>query len=99
MLNLKDPNLLKSKNYINGQWKKGSAGEFDVINPSNDNKVITVANGNAANVTEAVESAALAFKSWSIMPAKERAVLLKGWFDLLIENSDDLGAILTAEQA
>ena len=41
MLNLKDHNLLKSKNYINGKWKKGGAGKFDVINPSTNNKVIT----------------------------------------------------------
>lgn len=98
MLNLKDHNLLKSKNYINGKWKKGGAGKFDVINPSTNNKVITVANGDATDATKAVESAASAFKSWSIMPAKERAVLLKGWFNLLMQNSDDLGAILTAEQ-
>ena len=98
MLNLKDPSLLKTQNFIDGQWADGGAGTIDVTNPANGEAVATVANGNAADAVRAVEAAAEAFKSWSNIPAKQRAVLLRNWYDLLIANADDLGAIMTAEQ-
>ncbi len=98
MLNLKDQNLLKTKNYINGQWQDGGAGTIDVINPSNGKIVATIANGDAVDTAMAIELASSAFKGWSIIPAKERASILRKWFDLLVANSNDLGAILTAEQ-
>jgi succinate-semialdehyde dehydrogenase/glutarate-semialdehyde dehydrogenase len=98
MLNLKDPTLLKTQNFINGEWVAGGAGTIDVTNPANGEVVTTTANGDAADATRAVEAAAVAFKTWSRMPAKQRAVLLRNWFNLLMENADDLGAIMTAEQ-
>lgn len=98
MLNLKDPSLLKTQNFIDGNWVAGGAGTLDVINPANGEIVTTIANGDAADATRAVEAAAVAFKSWGRMPAKQRAVLLRNWFNLLMENSEDLGAIMTAEQ-
>ena len=98
MLNLKDPSLLKTQNFIDGQWADGGAGTIDVTNPANGEAVATVANGDAADAVRAVEAAAEAFKSWSNIPAKQRAVLLRNWYDLLIANADDLGAIMTAEQ-
>ena len=98
MLNLKDPTLLKTQNFIDGEWVAGGAGTIDVINPANGEIVTTTANGDAADATRAVEAAAVAFKTWSRMPAKQRAVLLRNWFNLLMENADDLGAIMTAEQ-
>jgi succinate-semialdehyde dehydrogenase/glutarate-semialdehyde dehydrogenase len=98
MLNLKDPTLLKTKNFIGGKWVAGGAGTIDVTNPANGETVATTANGDAADAALAVETAAEAFKSWSRMPAKQRAVLLRNWFNLLMENADDLGAIMTAEQ-
>jgi succinate-semialdehyde dehydrogenase/glutarate-semialdehyde dehydrogenase len=98
MLNLKDPTLLKTQNFIGGKWVAGGAGTIDVTNPANGETVATTANGDAADAALAVETAAEAFKSWSRMPAKQRAVLLRNWFNLLMENADDLGAIMTAEQ-
>lgn len=98
MLKLKDPSLLKTSNYINGEWVVGGAGTIDVINPANGAVVASTANGNAADAERAVEAAAAAFKTWSIIPAKQRAVLLRNWFNLLMENAADLGAIMTAEQ-
>jgi len=98
MLNLKDPSLLKTQNFIDGEWVAGGAGTIDVTNPANGEIVATTANGDAADATRAVEAAAKAFKSWSRMPAKQRAVLLRNWFNLLLENAEDLGAIMTAEQ-
>lgn len=98
MPKLKDPSLLKTQNYINGEWVDGSAGTIDVTNPANGEVVATIANGNSDDASRAVEAAAEAFKSWSRKPAKERAVLLRDWFNLLMANADDLGAIMTAEQ-
>ena len=98
MLNLKDPTLLKTQNFIGGEWVAGGAGTIDVTNPANGAIVATTANGDAADATRAVEAAAEAFKVWSRMPAKQRAVLLRNWFNLLMANADDLGAIMTAEQ-
>jgi len=98
MLKLKDPSLLKTQNFIDGEWVAGGAGTIDVTNPANGEVVATTANGDAADAARAVEAAAEAFKSWSRMPAKQRAVLLRNWFNLLMENAEDLGAIMTAEQ-
>ena len=98
MLNLKDPALLKSRNYIDGEWVIGGAGTINVTNPSTGETVTETANGDAADATRAVEAAAEAFKTWSRVPAKQRAVLLRDWYNLLMANTDDLGAIMTAEQ-
>ena len=98
MLKLKDPSLLKINNYIDGEWVAGGAGTIDVTNPANGTVVATTANGDAADAERAVEAAAEAFETWSGTPAKQRAVLLRNWFNLLLENADDLGAIMTAEQ-
>ncbi len=98
MIKLKDPTLLKTQNFIDGEWVAGGEGTIDVTNPANGEIVTTIANGNAEDARLAVEAAAEAFKSWSRVPAKQRAVLLRNWFNLLMENADDLGAIMTAEQ-
>lgn len=98
MQKLKDRSLLKTQNFINGEWVDGSSGTIDVTNPANGEVVATIANGSAEDATGAVEAAAKAFKKWGVMPAKQRAVLLRKWFDLLMANADDLGAIMTAEQ-
>lgn len=98
MLKLKDPTLLKTQNYINGRWLSGSAGTVEVRNPANDTVLATVANGDASDAVHAVESASSAFKCWSRRPAKQRAILLRGWYDQIMANADDLGALMTAEQ-
>jgi succinate-semialdehyde dehydrogenase/glutarate-semialdehyde dehydrogenase len=98
MLTLKDQSLLRRQNFIDGAWVDGGAGSIDVTNPANGEVVVTTANGDVADAERAVESAAAAFKTWSRVPARQRAVLLRNWFNLLMENADDLGAIMTAEQ-
>ena len=98
MLTLKDPTLLKTQNYIDGRWVDGGAGTIDVTNPATGEIVTRTANGDRADAERAVEAAAEAFKAWSRVPAKQRAVLLRDWFNLLMANADDLGVIMTAEQ-
>ncbi|MCH8278983.1 MAG: aldehyde dehydrogenase family protein, partial [Proteobacteria bacterium] len=94
MLKLKDPSLLKTDNFVNGEWVAGGAGTMDVINPANGAVVATTANADATDAKRAVDVAADAFVTWSRIPAKQRAVLLRNWFNLLMENAEDLGAMM-----
>lgn len=98
MIKLEDPSLFKTENYINGKWVGGSDEHIEVLNPANGTLVAKAANGSATDANEAVEAAAIAFKSWSKMPAKERSKVLRRWYDLILENANDLGALMTAEQ-
>ena len=98
MIKLEDPTLFKTENYVNGKWIGGSAGQIEVLNPAHGTLVAKTVNSSAENARDAVEAAAVAFKSWSKMPAKERASYLRKWHDLILENADDLGALMTAEQ-
>jgi succinate-semialdehyde dehydrogenase/glutarate-semialdehyde dehydrogenase len=98
MIKLEDPTLFRTENYINGKWVGGSAGHIEVLNPANGTLIAKTVNGSAENARDAVEAAAVAFKSWSKMPAKERSSYLRKWHDLILENADDLGALMTAEQ-
>lgn len=97
MQKLKDASLLKVENYIDGSWT-AAATKFDVINPANGEVIASVANGDAADTENAVQAAHGAFKTWSKTTAKQRSALLRKWHDLILENADDLGALMTAEQ-
>ncbi|MEM1073882.1 MAG: NAD-dependent succinate-semialdehyde dehydrogenase [Pseudomonadota bacterium] len=95
---LKDPSLLETRAYIGGQWVDGADGTFDVTNPARGDVIAQVADLNRAQVTEAIAIAEKAQKDWAAWTGKERAVVLRRWFDLMVENADDLATILTAEQ-
>ena len=94
---LNDPSLLVDRAYLAGEWVDGD-GEFDVINPARGDVVARVADCSRAQVGEAIAKADETRKAWAAMTAKERSVILRRWFDLMMANQDDLGAILTAEQ-
>lgn len=96
--NLKDPLLLKSKNYINGDWCAGGSGTIDVYNPATGKVIAQVADASVADTETAVEAAAAAFKSWSKTTAKYRSDLMRNWFNLVLAHADDLATIMTAEQ-
>lgn len=96
---LNDPSLLATQAYVGGQWIDGDGGAtFDVSNPARGDVVAQVADLSRAQVAGAIAQAEAAQKGWAAMTAKERAVILRKWFDLMMANADDLGAILTAEQ-
>jgi len=95
---LKDPSLLETRAYIGGAWVDGDDGTFDVLNPARGDVVAKVANLSRAQVAGAIAQAQTAQKEWAAWTGKERAAVLRRWFDLMMENQDDLGAILTAEQ-
>jgi len=90
---LKDPSLLETRAYINGAWVDGADGTIDVTNPARGDVVATV-----ADVSDAIAAAEKAQKAWAALTGKERGAILRKWFDLMVENADDLGTILTAEQ-
>ncbi|MFZ6710809.1 NAD-dependent succinate-semialdehyde dehydrogenase [Undibacterium sp. TC9W] len=96
-LNLKDPSLLRNQAYINGEWVTGTAS-FEVNNPSTLAILGTVPNLDASHTEAAIKAAQVAFPLWAAKTGKERATLMRKWFDLMIENADDLAAIMTAEQ-
>jgi succinate-semialdehyde dehydrogenase/glutarate-semialdehyde dehydrogenase len=94
---LNDPTLLKTDALINGQWVQG-ASRFDVHDPATGKKLADVANLTAKDAEAAIDAANAAWPAWRSKTGKERSILLRKWFDLLIENQEDLGRIMTAEQ-
>jgi succinate-semialdehyde dehydrogenase / glutarate-semialdehyde dehydrogenase len=94
---LKDPSLLKTDALINGQWVAGST-RFDVIDPATGQKLADVANLGPADAEAAIAAANAAWPAWRSKTAKERSLILRKWFDLLMANQDDLARIMTAEQ-
>lgn len=98
-MQLKDANLLKSQAFIDGAWTQGAAGtSFDVLNPATGETVATVSDCTSDDATRAVEAAEAALPEWSQRTAKDRAVILKRWFDLMMANQEDLAVLMTAEQ-
>ncbi len=95
---LKKPDLLVTKAYIGGQWVEGDNGTFAVLNPARGDVVAEVADVSRAQVAGAIAQAETAQKEWAKLTGKERAVILRRWYDLMMENAEDLGRILTAEQ-
>jgi succinate-semialdehyde dehydrogenase/glutarate-semialdehyde dehydrogenase len=94
---LKDPSLLKTDALINGQWVKGST-RFDINDPATGAKLADVANLSAAEAEQAIAAANAALPAWRGKTGKERSILLRKWYDLLMANVEDLGRIMTAEQ-
>ncbi len=96
-MKLKNKTLLRDKAYINGEWV-GSSKTFDVINPSTGDVVASVPDMGAAETNQAIDAAHKAFPEWAAKTPKERGAILKKWYSLILENKEDLGAIMTAEQ-
>ncbi|MDP2494659.1 NAD-dependent succinate-semialdehyde dehydrogenase [Shimia thalassica] len=94
---LKDPSLLETRAYIGGNWVEGDHGTFDVTNPARGDVIAQVSDVSRAQVAGAITQANTAQKDWAKWTGKERAAVLRKWFDLMIENQSDLGIILTAE--
>jgi succinate-semialdehyde dehydrogenase/glutarate-semialdehyde dehydrogenase len=90
--------LLREDLYIDGQWVPGQAEPVEVHDPADGKLLATAASASAEQVTAAVEAADRAFKPWSKMLARERAAILRRWYELIVERADDLALILTAEQ-
>ncbi|MGD9660790.1 MAG: NAD-dependent succinate-semialdehyde dehydrogenase [Porticoccaceae bacterium] len=99
MMNLKKPALLRNEAYINGQWLSAPGDKtFAVINPATGETLALVSDAGAVETRNAIEAAQQALPEWRSRTAKQRARLLRNWFDLVMAHQDDLAAILTAEQ-
>lgn len=96
---LVDPSLLVNKGLIGGEWlaKSASGKSFDVTNPSTGDVIVSLPDMSIAETKIAIDAAYIAQKSWAAKTGKDRAAVLRKWYDLLVANADDLGAILTAE--
>ncbi len=95
---LNDPSLLCDRAYIDGAWVAADKGAvFDVTNPARGDVICTVPDMGVAETRRAIDAAYSAQKGWAARTGKERAAILRKWFDLMVANADDLGAILTAE--
>ncbi|WP_066459060.1 NADP-dependent succinate-semialdehyde dehydrogenase [Castellaniella caeni] len=99
MLPLKRPDLLRQQAYVNGQWCAADSTEtIPVTNPATGETIGTVPNMRAAETRRAIEGAQAAWGAWRALTAKQRAVILRRWFDLMTANAQDLAVIMTAEQ-
>jgi succinate-semialdehyde dehydrogenase/glutarate-semialdehyde dehydrogenase len=99
MLALKDPSLLKTQLFINGEWVDGDSGDtLSIINPATGVELCKLASAGKNETRYAITCAKNAMLNWQQLTAKQRAVLLKKWYELINENVDDLAKILTAEQ-
>ncbi|GMB80190.1 NAD-dependent succinate-semialdehyde dehydrogenase [Shinella zoogloeoides] len=96
---LADPSLLRHQAYIDGQWVNADGGDtVAVTDPATGIEIGTVPNMGAVETRRAIEAAEEARHGWAALAAKDRAVVLRRWFDLIVANLPDLAAIMTAEQ-
>ncbi|RIK95453.1 MAG: NADP-dependent succinate-semialdehyde dehydrogenase I [Proteobacteria bacterium] len=98
-LPLKNPNLLRQACYIDGAWVQADSGRtIEVTNPASGEKLGTIPDMGAAETRRAIAAADRAWGAWRARTAKERAQILRRWFELMMANQNDLAIILTAEQ-
>jgi len=98
-LDLKDPKLFREACYINGEWQGAGSNEtIDVTNPASGEVLGTVPKMGVGETRGAIEAANEAYPAWRAKTAKERATVLRKWFDLMMENQEDLAKMMTAEQ-
>ncbi|MDW5416157.1 NAD-dependent succinate-semialdehyde dehydrogenase [Iodobacter sp. CM08] len=99
MLKLKDADLLRQQAFINGVWQDALDGSrFAVHNPASGELIAYVPNMGRLETQAGIAAAHVAWAGWRKKTAKERSGLLRRWFELMVENTDDLAAIMTAEQ-
>jgi succinate-semialdehyde dehydrogenase/glutarate-semialdehyde dehydrogenase len=96
---LKDPGLLRERCYIDGAWVTADDGAtLPVHNPATGAALGVIPNLGVVETRRAIDAAAAALPAWAARTAKERAVLLRRWFDLIVAAQDDLAVLMTAEQ-
>jgi succinate-semialdehyde dehydrogenase/glutarate-semialdehyde dehydrogenase len=99
MLTLNDPSLLRHQCYIDGEWCDADSGAtVEVRNPATSENLGTVPHMAAAETRRAIEAASAAWPAWRSKTAKERAAILRDWYELMLLHADDLARIMTAEQ-
>jgi succinate-semialdehyde dehydrogenase/glutarate-semialdehyde dehydrogenase len=98
-MQLKDIQLFRQKAFLNGEWQDADKGQtIKVTNPANGEVIGTVPKMGTAETRRAIEAAEKALPAWRSLTAKERSGKLRRWFELIIENQDDLARLMTLEQ-
>jgi succinate-semialdehyde dehydrogenase/glutarate-semialdehyde dehydrogenase len=98
-MNLKDTALFRQQCYVDGTWVDAPDGKtVAVMNPASGEALGTVPSLGAAETASAVAAAHAAFPAWAAKTAKERATILRRWYELIVANADDIGTMMTAEQ-
>jgi succinate-semialdehyde dehydrogenase / glutarate-semialdehyde dehydrogenase len=96
---LKDPSLLRELCFIDGGWSAADSGAaLDVKNPATSQKLGSIPNMGAAETRRAIAAASAALPAWRARTAKERAVIMRRWFELMMQHQEDLATLMTAEQ-
>lgn len=95
---LADPSLFVQRTYINGQWTISTSGKsFDVHNPATEERIGSVPECQDEDLSKAVQAASAAFHTWRAESGRARGRILRRIFDLIVENKQDIGMIITAE--
>ena len=98
-MQLKDQGLFHTKCYIDGDWVDSDSGEtIDVTNPSTGDVIGTIPKMGGSETRRAIEAATAAWPAWRALTGKARSNILRKWHDLMLENVDDLGLMMTLEQ-
>ncbi|MGE0971739.1 NADP-dependent succinate-semialdehyde dehydrogenase [Klebsiella sp. WOUb02] len=98
-MQLTDLALFRQQAFIDGQWRDALSGEvITVTNPANGQRLGSVPKMGADETHEAIDAANRALPAWRALTAKERATILRRWFDLMVANQDDLARLMTLEQ-
>ena len=99
MLKLKDQSLLHADAYVDGAWSPAASGaRFAVTDKATGEVLARVADCDAADAARAIEAANAAWPAWRARTAKDRAGLMRKWFELIMANQEDLARLMTAEQ-
>jgi succinate-semialdehyde dehydrogenase/glutarate-semialdehyde dehydrogenase len=98
-MKLRDPDLLRTRAFVGGQWLDAASGAtLAVLNPATREPIGAVPDMGVSDTRRAIEAASLAYPAWAALTAKERAAILRRWYELLMANQDDLATLMTAEQ-
>ena len=99
MIELRDPSLLRTQCFLAGEWQHAESGQtFDVTDPATGALISRVPKMAEAETRRAIDAANTAWPGWRSQTAKQRAAILRRWYELMLENIDDLALILTTEQ-
>ena len=98
-MNLRDPELLRQQCYVNGGWiDADEGGTVEVTNPADGSVIGTVPKLGASETRRAIAAAEAAWPAWRALTAKERSARIRRWFELMMENQEDLAVLMTTEQ-
>ena len=98
-LNLKDPDLFRTRCYVDGQWIDADDGAtLSIRNPATGEALGTIPRMGAAETRRAIEAANAAWPAWRALTAGARAKILRRWFELILANQEDLAVLMTSEQ-